>query len=67
MKKDQGIIIYLSTNANIFHRKIKFVPISIGDYVMIGSSTIVCAAKIGSNVNIGSNCVIVIFNVILLL
>ncbi|CAE7411615.1 dynE [Symbiodinium natans] len=37
---------------------IAFFPMSIGDYVTIGPKSIVCAAQIGSCVDIGENCVI---------
>jgi UDP-3-O-[3-hydroxymyristoyl] glucosamine N-acyltransferase len=39
----------------------KFIPITIGDFVIIEANTIVSAAKIGSYVHIGRNCVIVLF------
>jgi len=57
-QEDQGIIPLILFLNNI--RQIQFIPISIGDHVMIEASTIICAAKIGSNVTIGKNCVIVI-------
>mmetsp|Transcript_65111 Transcript_65111/g.74829 ORF Transcript_65111/g.74829 Transcript_65111/m.74829 type:complete len:182 (-) Transcript_65111:102-647(-) len=37
---------------------LKFVPISIGDHVFIGKGSIICASKIGNNVEIGENVVI---------
>jgi UDP-3-O-[3-hydroxymyristoyl] glucosamine N-acyltransferase len=37
-----------------------------GDYVYVDSNTVICANKIGSNVHIGKNCVIVRKNIFLL-
>lgn len=36
-----------------------YYPQKIGDYVHVGSNTIIEAASIGNNVKIGKNCVIV--------
>ena len=41
------------------NRTLKFIGMIIGDYVSIGNQTIINAVKIGSNVSIGKNCVIV--------
>ena len=38
--------------------KLKYVNLTIGDYVFIDRGSIICASKIGSNVHIGKNCVI---------
>ena len=38
---------------------VKFIPLQIGDYVIIEQNSIISAAKIGSFVNIGKNCIIV--------
>lgn len=40
-------------------RNFSYYPVKIGDYVTIGSGSIVEAAQIGNMVEIGRNCVIV--------
>lgn len=37
----------------------QYQPMQIGDYVMIGKGSVVCAKMIGSYVSIGADCVIV--------
>ena len=39
-------------------KKLKYVPLHIGDNVFIERGSIICAMKIGSNVHIGKNCII---------
>jgi len=39
----------------------KFINLTIGDYVIIGQNCLINAAKIGHFVTIGKNCVIVNF------
>eukprot|EP00124_Ichthyophonus_hoferi_P003175 Ihof_evm3s261 gene=Ihof_evmTU3s261 len=41
-----------------FKTDLKFFPMQIGDYVMVGEGTILSAASVGSYVRIGRNCVI---------
>jgi len=47
-------------------RVFSYYPMKIGDYVTIGSSSIVEAASIGNGVEIGKNCIIVSFPSLLL-
>ncbi|KRX05195.1 Trimeric LpxA-like protein [Pseudocohnilembus persalinus] len=63
-KVNMGKYTIIKENATIkpsykkIQRKVKFIPIEIGEFVMIENSSIIMASKIGSNVHIGKNCIV---------
>jgi len=58
IKESKGICLQHKKNTNKF-RNIKFLPMHIGEYVIIEQNSIICASKIGNYVHIGKNCIVV--------